>query len=221
MAIPATKTLTGTPVGKPSFIVSKTELAQEHSFPQNTRYLIASPYTDAEHLLDLESLNTESQLLSEALQKMRAVIEDYSTRPYLDSFNWTEVVDHVRELAAARHHTFRETSWYIVAFRSQIKSTAVYPDLGALDKAAHAEAMASGGFLKLGAHQSITHTPIVNLCCAPPSKLTLDHKILVRHAQPRPAQPRDVHLALARRRQEGLRGTRAPEGGVGGAGVVC
>lgn len=137
-----------TPAQKPTLFVSEKELIQEFIAPHTPRYLIASPYTDPEHLLDLQSLDVENQLLSEALQSMRAVTEEYSTRPYLESFNWSEVIDRVRALSSARHHEFKQTSWYIVAFRSQIKSTAVYPDLGALDKAAHAEAMASGGFLK-------------------------------------------------------------------------
>lgn len=137
------------PLGKANVTVTSEEiLPDSNAIISTQRYLVASPYTDQEHLLDLESLDTENQLLSEALQNMKAVTEDYATRPYVDSFNWEEVIDRVRELATARHHSFKETSWYIVAFRSQIKPTTVYPDLGALDKAAHAEAMASGGFLK-------------------------------------------------------------------------
>lgn len=149
MAISTTNPQAPTLVGKPTVSVSEKELPQEPpSNPQTPRYLVASPYTDPEHLLDLQSLDIENQLLSEALQSMHAVTEDYSTRPYLESFNWSAVIDRVRALSSTRGHAFRETSWYIVAFRSQIKSTTVYPDLGALDKAAHAEAMASGGFLK-------------------------------------------------------------------------
>lgn len=115
---------------------------------QQQRYLVASPYTTQEHLLDLETLDVENQILSQALLELKAVRNDYSTAPYGESFNWKDVIQRVRELAAERGHGFKETSWYIVAFRSQIKPTTAYPDLGALDKAAHAEAMASGGFLK-------------------------------------------------------------------------
>lgn len=139
-----------TPLSKAGVSVSNNEivLGSDADALDTQRYLVASPYTDPEHLLDLESLDTENQLLSEALQKMTAVTEEYATRPYVESFNWEDVIDRVRELANARQYSFKETSWYIVAFRSQIKPTTVYPDLGALDKAAHAEAMASGGFLK-------------------------------------------------------------------------
>lgn len=137
-----------TPQGKGAVSFPEKAVVLESEVAPFQRYLVASPYTEPEHLLDMESLDTESQLLSEALQGMRAVTAEYATKPYVDAFNWDEVIDRVRELASARQHSFKETSWYIVAFRSQIKPTTVYPDLGALDKAAHAEAMASGGFLK-------------------------------------------------------------------------
>lgn len=113
-----------------------------------SRYLVASPYTDAEHLLDLETLDVENGLLAEALAEMRPLRDDYATAPYVDIFNWEEMIDRIRQLATARGISFKETSWYIVAFRSQYKPTTDHPDLGVLDKAAHAEAMASGGFLK-------------------------------------------------------------------------
>lgn len=148
MAISAVELSEETRVGKEAVSVSDTKLKEGPSAPQTPRYIVASPYTDTEHLLDLDSLDIENQLLSEALQRMRAVTEEYATRPYVESFNWEEVVGRVRELATTRQHKFKQTSWYIVAFRSQIRSTAVVPDLGALDKAAHAEATASGGFLK-------------------------------------------------------------------------
>ncbi|KAH8785978.1 hypothetical protein F5883DRAFT_402827 [Diaporthe sp. PMI_573] len=112
------------------------------------RYLVASPYTEADHLLDLETLDAENQILAEALLSLRCLREDYATAAYADTFNWDEVVGRVRELATARGHSWRETSWYIVAFRSRYEPGIDYSHLGDLDKAAHAEATASGGFLK-------------------------------------------------------------------------
>lgn len=112
------------------------------------RYLVASPYTEQEHLLDLETLDVENQILAQALVEMRHLREDYATASYLESFNWEEVIERARLLATVRGVEFKETSWYIVAFRSRIKPTTEYPDLGVLDQASHAEAMASGGFLK-------------------------------------------------------------------------
>ncbi|KAB5532534.1 hypothetical protein GE09DRAFT_973367 [Coniochaeta sp. 2T2.1] len=113
-----------------------------------SRYLVVSPYTEQAHLLDLETLNEENALLALALTKMKSLREDYATAPYLDTFNWDEIIDTLRALARERNYHWKETSFYIVAFRSQIPPTTVYADLGVLDKAAHAEATASGGFLK-------------------------------------------------------------------------
>ncbi|KAM7189512.1 hypothetical protein V8F33_009990 [Rhypophila sp. PSN 637] len=115
---------------------------------EQQRYLIVSPYIEQEHLLDLESLDVENQLLAIALTKLKCLRSDYATAPYLETFNWAEIVGTVKVLARERAHEWKETSFFVVAFRSQIPPTTVYAELGALDKAAHAEATASGGFLK-------------------------------------------------------------------------
>lgn len=125
--------------------VHSTEPSDEFEPP---RYLVVSPYTEQAHLLDLQSVDEENGLLAQALVKMRNLREDYATAPYLDTFNWNEIIESLRALARQRNHQWKETSFYIVAFRSQIPPTTVYADLGVLDKAAHAEATASGGFLK-------------------------------------------------------------------------
>ncbi|KAL2176990.1 uncharacterized protein P884DRAFT_224182 [Thermothelomyces heterothallicus CBS 202.75] len=116
--------------------------------PGRTRYLVVSPYHEQEHLLDLESLDTENQLLALALTELRCLRQDYATAPYVDTFNWGEIIEKLRTLARRRNHAWRKTSFFLVAFRSRIPPTTVYAELGALDKAAHAEATASGGFLK-------------------------------------------------------------------------
>ncbi|KAH6890549.1 hypothetical protein B0T10DRAFT_322592 [Thelonectria olida] len=120
----------------------------QDDFLINGRYLIQSPYTEQPHLADLETLDNENALLARALTKFRVLREDYATSPYVDSFNWPEVISELKRLTDETGRGFRETSFYIVAFRSQIKTNTVYADLGRLDKAAHAEAVASGGFLK-------------------------------------------------------------------------
>lgn len=112
------------------------------------RYLVQSPYDEPEHLLDLETLNHENTILAKALKHLKVLREDYATAPYTESFNWSEVLEEVRRLAGESEERFKETSFYIVAFRSRIKTSTEYADLGRLDKAAHAEAIASGGFLK-------------------------------------------------------------------------
>jgi len=112
------------------------------------RHLVVSPYQDEEHLLDLETVGVEQQLMAIALTKLKCLRDDYATSPYLETFNWEEVIDTLRELARESNHVWKETSFYVVAFKSRIPPTTIYKELGALDKAAHAKATASGGFLK-------------------------------------------------------------------------
>lgn len=132
---------------KSSLVVSETEMLDTVDGGLN-RYLVVSPYTEKEHLLDLETLDPENQLLALSLASLEILCDDYAIRPYLEIFNWEDVIARLRALAQQRNHVWRETSFYIVAFRSQIPPTTVYADLGVLDKAAHVEATASGGFLK-------------------------------------------------------------------------
>ncbi|KAI0404567.1 eukaryotic translation initiation factor 3 subunit-like protein [Xylaria palmicola] len=110
--------------------------------------LVISPYTEREHLLNLKSLDAENAILAQALVHLKCLRPDYATAPYNDTFNWEEVMAQVKRLAQQREHSWKGSSFFVVAFRSQIPPTTVYEDLGALDKAAHAEATASGGFLK-------------------------------------------------------------------------
>lgn len=134
---------------KASIIVSESEVvATPTPSPGPDRYLVVSPYTEQQHLLDLDTLDTENQLLALALTQMRCLRDDYATAPYLDTFNWPDIIDTLRALANQRQHAWRKTSFYIVAFRSRIPPTTIYAELGTLDKAAHVEATSSGGFLK-------------------------------------------------------------------------
>lgn len=112
-------------------------------------HLVVSPYTTPPHLLDLSTVSSSNRLLSKALTKLIAIRPDYATAPYIESFNWEEVISHLRFLVK-RDDTpwIQEESFYIVAFRSQILPETVREDLGELDRRAHAEAMASGGFFK-------------------------------------------------------------------------
>ncbi|KAK8062467.1 hypothetical protein PG997_014564 [Apiospora hydei] len=111
-------------------------------------FLITSPYTEREHRLDLRTVDTENALLARALVHMKNLRPDYATAPYTETFNWSDVMSELRGLLHETGHKWKETSFYIVAFRSQIPPSTVYSELGELDKAAHAEAVASGGFLK-------------------------------------------------------------------------
>jgi hypothetical protein len=110
--------------------------------------LVVSPYDELPHLLDLRTLNTASHILARALVGLKCLREDYAVAPYVEIFNWPEVIQSVKELASISNFTWNEQPFYIVVFRSQIPPTTVYADLGVLDKTAHAEATKSGGFLK-------------------------------------------------------------------------
>ncbi|KAG9244921.1 hypothetical protein BJ878DRAFT_420344 [Calycina marina] len=111
--------------------------------------LVSSPYTEEPHLLDLRTLDIPNQLLAKALTGLKCLRPDYATAPYIETLNWSEVVEAVRGLAEAEAFSWNEeVSFFIVVFRSQIPPTTIYANLGVLDKAAHAEANQSGGFLK-------------------------------------------------------------------------
>lgn len=111
--------------------------------------LVVSPYTTPDHLLDLSAVSPSCRHLAQALAGLRAVREDYATAPYLESFNWPEVVENLRaSLTTDKTYRWQDQGFYIVVFRSQIPPTTDRSHLGALDEVSHAEAMAGGGLLK-------------------------------------------------------------------------
>ncbi|KAJ5160396.1 uncharacterized protein N7482_007400 [Penicillium canariense] len=110
--------------------------------------LIASPYNDVPHLLDLETLDTQSRLLALALSFFRSVRDDYATGEYLESFNWDEIIDLVKAFADAEGHSWTTQSFYVVSFRSRLQPGVDQDHLHALDAYSHQEAVASGGLLK-------------------------------------------------------------------------
>lgn len=138
------------PASKPTVTAATTQgVATPEILPHEIEdLLVISPYTERQHLLDLKSVDVESAILAQALVHLKCLRPDYATAPYIDTFNWEEVIEQMKRLAQQNKHTWKENSFFVVAFRSQIPPTTVYEDLGALDKAAHAEATASGGFLK-------------------------------------------------------------------------
>jgi hypothetical protein len=111
-------------------------------------HLVISPYTDLPHLLYLPSVGTQEQLLAHALTGLKSEREDYATAPYVEIFNWEDVILDLKRRVVDAGHSWNEQTFYIVVFRSRIPPTTDYADLGALDKAAHVEAVQSGGFLK-------------------------------------------------------------------------
>ncbi|OAA47430.1 UPF0643 protein [Beauveria brongniartii RCEF 3172] len=112
------------------------------------RFIVQSPYTELAHQLDLSTLDYENALLAKALSTVDATRDDYAIASYVESFNWTGVMAHLKTLVGIYGQRYQDATFYIVAFRSQIKPSTDYSHLGELDKAAHLEAIESGGFLK-------------------------------------------------------------------------
>jgi len=113
-----------------------------------TRFIIASPYGEDGHLLDLHTLDKENQLMARALVYLDNARPDYATAPYIQAFNWGVVMSELKHFAREYNYQWRETHFYVVVFRSQIPTSTVRSELGALDEEAHKEAVQSGGLLK-------------------------------------------------------------------------
>jgi hypothetical protein len=112
------------------------------------RWLQTSPYSDADHLLDLGTLALPEQLLAIALANMAPRNADYATTEYGEAFNWDAVVQELRSLASISGLTWQRSEYYVVVFRSQLKEGCDRNLLGQLDKNSHREAVVSGGLLK-------------------------------------------------------------------------
>jgi hypothetical protein len=117
---------------------------------QNYDLLQASPYSDRAHLLDLTTLAKPLQLFAEALTAMRWIKQEYATAPYDKAFNWDSIVDvFSRTIGAESPDSMPEKlDFYVIVFRSRVNQYADRQLLGELDKAAHLEAVESGGLLK-------------------------------------------------------------------------
>lgn len=121
--------------------------SQPPAAPTDTR-LIISPYNDDLHLLDLTTLDTPNRLLAKALTSLKPTRDDYATADYTESFNWSSVLETLRELAAAEGYEWERQSFYVVVFRSKLQPTAEISYLHDLDFHSLAEATLSGGLLK-------------------------------------------------------------------------
>lgn len=118
--------------------------------PPEHNYIQTSPYTEQEHLLDLNALTKPHRIMAQALTGMQPLSGQYATMAYKEAFNWEDVVDKVRELSEAEGagYVFPEMSFYVIVFRSKVPPGVYRPELGDLDKEAHREAVESGWLLK-------------------------------------------------------------------------
>lgn len=123
-------------------------LSKESNNQPEDGLLVVSPYNFAPHLLRLSTVSKPNQLLAQALTQMRAVRDDYATAAYIESFNWSSIVESVKNLSKKAAYEWQPEVFYIVVFRSRVDPGTNRLDLGLMDAKAHEEAMESGGLLK-------------------------------------------------------------------------
>lgn len=115
---------------------------------EKSTHLIASPYNDPSHLLDISALDPQDRIFALALSYLKPTRSDYATAPYTESFNWSEVFSLVKAFSEAESRPWIAQSYYVVIFRSILLPDADGERLYALDAHSHSEATASGGLLK-------------------------------------------------------------------------
>ncbi|KAK5058937.1 hypothetical protein LTR84_011201 [Exophiala bonariae] len=120
--------------------------AEEHlsTYP----WLIVSPYLEREHQLDLRTVDTPFRLLALALTRLEKATNDYATVKYEDAFKWSDLINHLKDLADREGYEWKRQIFYVVEFRSKLKSEIDNELLFKLDKKSHEEATACGGLLK-------------------------------------------------------------------------
>lgn len=114
----------------------------------HSHHLISSPYNSYAHHLDLGELAAPHSLVARALAVLQPNRPDYATAEYLESFNWSIVLETLRRLAKQEGHVWKQREFYTVIFRSRLREDVDRPLLHALDEQSHAEATVSGGLLK-------------------------------------------------------------------------
>jgi hypothetical protein len=112
------------------------------------RWLAASPYLDQEHLLDLNTLDAQSQLLALALTELKVGTEEYAVVRYEESLDLDAVMTELKHLADRHGVKWQRQDFYVVEFRSKLKPDIDKSLLFQLDKESHREATESGGLLK-------------------------------------------------------------------------
>lgn len=116
--------------------------------PVYSNSLISSPYNTPGHYLDLSTLPTPSRLFALALTALQPTHAAYATSPFTSSLNFDTVLGVLRHLIAREAFPWKETSFYVVVFRSQLRPHADQDRLYKLDFESHREACESGGLLK-------------------------------------------------------------------------
>ncbi|KAF2466076.1 uncharacterized protein BDR25DRAFT_189481, partial [Lindgomyces ingoldianus] len=110
--------------------------------------LVSSPYNITSHYLSLKTLTTPNLIFAKALTALKPVRSDYATAPYLQSLNFSTVLELVRTFAKDEGIEWKEQSFYVVIFRSKLREGVDAELLYQLDCESHREACESGGLLK-------------------------------------------------------------------------
>lgn len=134
------------PQDKPARITSKPSEANSTTLVHP--WLITSPYSGQDHLTNLSTLPLPSRLLTLTLTHLQPTNSSYATIPYDQALNWPTVFDQLKTVAISHNHTWKSTTFYVVEFRSKLKTGIDRDLLFTLDRESHREATASGGLLK-------------------------------------------------------------------------
>ncbi|KAH9871337.1 hypothetical protein IAQ61_005516 [Plenodomus lingam] len=119
--------------------------------PPSSTDLISSPYNNPGHYLSLPTLPLPSILLAKALTALHPTVPHYATAHYTSALNFPHVLAVLRDLLHSEQQargSWQRTSFYVVVFRSKLKTGVDVEWLYKLDYESHAEACASGGLLK-------------------------------------------------------------------------
>jgi hypothetical protein len=110
--------------------------------------LASSPYLDEGHLLDLDTLDTQSRMLAIALTSLHTKSPDYAIVVYEHGLDLDDLLIELSRVVRASGLRWVGQDFYIVEFRSQLKPVIDNALLFKLDKESHREANTSGGLLK-------------------------------------------------------------------------
>ena len=116
--------------------------------PVYSTNLISSPYNNPGHYLDLSSLTSSSRLFALALTALKPTRPDYATTDYTSALNFDAVLSTLQSLIRREAHDWKQTSFYVVVFRSKLNAHVDQEWLYKLDYESHREACESGGLLK-------------------------------------------------------------------------
>ncbi|KAI1545449.1 hypothetical protein PtrSN001A_002345 [Pyrenophora tritici-repentis] len=116
---------------------------QENEREETSCLLISSPYNLPGHYLDITSpaLPTSSRLFALALTALKPIVETYATTSYTSALNLDDVLSLLRDLVREEEEfKWKETSFYVVTFRSKLKESVDNDSLYKLDAESHREA---------------------------------------------------------------------------------